>query len=123
MASYDTLPGLEHLYLEDSWVLGVHESATSLSFDLDAVLTEQHPRWHPPKPGEQYAYRRVALTFPAVRSLEWLSRGGPPATDASGERDRGNIDSFVVRDDGVYELDGDWGHVRVASDAPAVDDR
>ena len=26
MASYDTIPGLEHVYLEDSWVLGVHES-------------------------------------------------------------------------------------------------
>jgi hypothetical protein len=123
VASYETLPGLEHLYLEDSWVLGVNESATSLSFDLDAVITEQHPGWHPPKPGEQYAYRRVALTFPALRSVEWLRRGGRPATDASGETDWGNIDSFMVGDGGVYELEGDWGHVRVASDQPEVHDR
>lgn len=123
VASYERLPGLEHLYLEDSWVLGVYESDVSLSFDLDAVLTEQHPQWHPPRPGEQYAYRRMALTFPSVRSVEWLSRGGPPATDASGKRDWGNIDSFVARDDGTYELEGDWGHVRVASDAPEVRER
>jgi hypothetical protein len=123
VASYETLPGLERLYLEDSWVLGVYESATSLIFDLDAVLTEQHLDWHPPKPGEQYAYRRVALTFPAVRSIEWLSRGSHPATDASGENDWGNIDSFAVVDDGVYELEGDWGHVRVASASPEVHDR
>jgi len=87
MANYASLPGLEHLYLEDSWVLGVYESDGVLNFDLEAVLTEQHPYWEPPKPGEMYCYGRVALTFPGVRSIEWISRGGRPATDASGERD------------------------------------
>jgi hypothetical protein len=43
MAGYETISGLENVYLEDSWVLGVHESDASLSFDLEAVLTEQHP--------------------------------------------------------------------------------
>jgi len=99
----------------DSWVLGVYESDGVLSFDLEAVLTEQHPHWEPPKPGETYCYRRVALTFPGVRRIEWISRGGPPATDASGERDWGNIDTF--RGDGdTYQLTGDWGHVRFESD-------
>ena len=70
-------------------VLGVHESVASLSFDLDAVLTEQHPRWEPCKPGEQYTYRRLTLTFPNMRRVEWLDRGGPPAVDATGNATRG----------------------------------
>lgn len=122
MPGYETLAGLEHLYLEDSWGLGVYQSATALTFDLEAVITEEHPYWRPPKPGEQYTYRRIALLFPGVRSIQWLSRGGPPATDASGEQDWGDIHSFIV-DDGVYELEGDWGHVPVASDPPEVLDR
>jgi hypothetical protein len=122
VVGYESIPGLENLYLEDSWVLGVFESADSLSFDLDALLTEQHPQWHPPRPGEQYAYRRVSLTFPNVRTIEWLDRGGPPATDASGEQDWGNIDRFIVDDD-VYEMEGGWGQVRVVSDRPQVRDR
>jgi hypothetical protein len=122
VAGYETIPGLENLYLEDSWVLGVYESDRSLTFDLDAVLTEQHPRWHPPTPGEQYAYCRLTLTFPAVRSIEWLDRGRPPATDASGEQDWGNIDTFVV-ENGVYEMEGDWGHVRIQADPPQIHER
>ena len=122
VASYESIPGLEHVYLEDSWVLGVFESAASLSFDLEAVLTEQHPQWEPRKPGEQYTYRRLWLTFPNVRRVEWLDRGGPPAVYATGERDWGIIDTFAADAD-TYELTGDWGHVRVESDPPQVQDR
>ena len=69
--------------------------------------------------GEQYSYRR--LTFPNVRRFEWLDRGGPAAVDATGERDWGNIDTFAADAD-TYELTGDWGHVRVESDPPQVQD-
>jgi hypothetical protein len=33
MKGYEQLPGLEDLYLEDSWVLGMHESADVLRLD------------------------------------------------------------------------------------------
>ena len=103
-------------------VLGVHESVASLSFDLDAVLTEQHPRWEPCKPGEQYTYRRLTLTFPNMRRVEWLDRGGPPAVDATGERNGANIDTFATDRD-TYELTGGWVHGRVESDPPQVRDQ
>jgi len=121
MAGYETITGLENIYLEDSWVLDVQESDASLTFALEAVLTEQHPQWKPRKPGEVHSYRRLRLTFPNLRHVEWLSRGGPPAMDTSGELDYGHIDTFVVSDHS-YELTGDWGHVRVESDAPQISD-
>jgi hypothetical protein len=119
MAGYEEIAGLEDVRLEDSWVLGVYESDASLSFDLETVLTERHPEWEPPKPGEMYCYRRTALIFPNVRGVEWVERGTRPATDATGEEDWGHIDTFTA-EDGRYELTGDWGRVRFSSETPQL---
>ena len=61
---YPELPGLE--------VLGVHKGTSEVRFELDAVLTEDHPNWSAPKPNEQYAYLRVDLVFPNPRRIEWV---------------------------------------------------
>jgi len=113
------LPGLEALFLEDSYVLGVREDTSDLCFELEAVLTEDHPRWSPPKPGEQYAYLRVDLVFPNPRRVEWLERTMRPIPDPSGIVDYGNIDSFEW-ETRHYELSGEWGHVRIESDPPVI---
>jgi hypothetical protein len=34
----------------------------------------------------------------------------------------GNVDSLVVEHD-IYEIEGDWGRVRVGSDPPQIHDR
>lgn len=120
MRGYEELTGFENLNLEDSWVLGVDDAPDALRFDLEAVLTEQHPAWARPKPGEVHCYRRVELVFRQPEAVEWVERmTGPPAVDASGEADLGHIDSFLW-DAAFFELEGDWGHVRIQSDAPIV---
>lgn len=120
MNAYEQLTGLAHLYLEDSWVLGVFEAPDELRFDVEAVLTEQHPDWQPSKAGEQYTYKRLALIFSRPREVIWLERmSGPPAVDATGEMDYGNIDVFTW-DGSRFELEGDWGRVRVEGDPPLV---
>ena len=43
MPRYSELPTLEHLYLEDSWVLGIALSADTLTFTMHFVLTAEHP--------------------------------------------------------------------------------
>ena len=116
------MPGLKHLYLEDSWVLGIEESPDELRFDLEAVLTEDHPRWSTPKPDEQYAYLPIALVFRRPRTIEFERSRCPPAVDATGEIDYGHIDSFQW--EGCrFELEGDWGSVRIEGDPPAVIER
>jgi hypothetical protein len=122
MSGYEEIAGLDNVYLEESWVLGVYESDDDLTFDLEVVLTDGHPQWEPPKPGEMYCYRRTALTFSNVRGIEWLERGTRPATDATGSEDWGHIDTFVA-DGGRYELTGDWGRVRFSSERPQLRDR
>jgi hypothetical protein len=119
VGTYDQLPGLEHLYLEDSYLLGVHEGHDELRFDVEAVLTEDHPRYVPRKPDEAYTYLRVAIVFSDPRSVTWIERPMKPITGPDGEIDYGNIDSFTWQND-RYELIGDWGHVVIDGPPPAV---
>ncbi len=105
--------------MEDSYVLGLEESRDRLQFDLEVVLTENHPQYARPKPNEQYCYRRARLVFSRVRKVDWEEREFRPSVDADGEVDYGNIDIFYAEGD-TYHLDRDWGTVRIVSDAPEL---
>ena len=120
MSDYsESVPALKDIYLEDSFVLAIHENGDEFRFDLEAVLTEDHPQWTPPNPDEQYAYRRIGLVFERPRRVEWIRKTMRPNRDATGEVDYGNIDSLKW-DGTAYELTGDWGQVRVEADPPTV---
>lgn len=121
MSGYEQLPGFEHLYLEDSWVLAVDEDNKGLRFLVEAVLTEEHPEWKPRKPNEQYSYRRIEIRFDDPDHLTFRRSDAPPAVDASGETDYGNIDTFVW-EGGRYELEGSWGSATVEGAPPVVVD-
>lgn len=113
--NYYEVPLLSGFYFEDSYVLSIDEASGSLVFELEAVLTDEHPQFERPKKGEQYCYRRVLLRFLNADYLEWLDRRFTTFLDASGESDYGNIDRFVI-DNGCYALSGDWGAVIVKGD-------
>jgi hypothetical protein len=119
MRTYDELPGLEHLYLEDSFVLGIDERDGAIAFTVEAVLTEGHPRYHSPLPGEQHCYARVALTFRAVADVEWPERSDHVFTDPDGSQDLGGID-FLKWDGDRFDIAGDWGHVLFRSAPPEI---
>ena len=118
---YHEWPGFDGYYLEDSWVLGLHITGAEVVVDLDVVLTERHPGYSPPRPGEQYCYRRGRLVFSGIRGIEvqepLLMR---PATDAAGERDLGNIDS-LRRSGPLFLMEGEWGVIAIESDPPRVE--
>ena len=108
--NYYEIPSLSNIYLEESYVLSVSERDGSLAFELEAVLTENHPKYKRPQEGEMYCYRKMSLLFLNVDSFEWADKKFMAYSDALGEFDYGNIDSFVSCGDG-YELAGDWGRV------------
>lgn len=116
---YTALDQLRHVYLEDSYVLGISESEANVDFLLDLVLTEDHPAYAAPRDDEQYCYRRALLRFPNVTRAAWDTRVVVPARDATGSVDYGSIDTFVV-DRRSYRLTGDWGSVTVESDPPVL---
>ncbi len=103
---------LAGVYLEDSWVLEVAPSDDGLALRVEAVLTPEHSCYEPPKPSEQYCYRSGWLTVQAD-SMEITLSGRPPATDAAGEADFGNVDAVAFDPtDGHWKLEGEWGYAR-----------
>ena len=120
MKDYTEFADLANVYLEDSFVLGIDETPSALSFKLEVALTSSHPRYHEPKPAEQHCYANATLTIGAATRIEWVTRSSQTSRDATGEEDLGNIDSLKQLDD-HYEITGDWGHARVyATAAPKL---
>jgi hypothetical protein len=109
---YTDVVGLEHVYLEDSYILDIEAHPGTLIFKLDLVLTPEHALYTPPKPQEQYCYRRAQLRFESVKRITWDNSGLKPATDATGEVDYGNIDSYHA-EGGRHVLSGGWGTVEL----------
>lgn len=113
MATYsDQFEDLRSVYLEDSWVLQITAGESHVAFDLDLVLTDDHELFQGVRPGEQYDHRRALLQIGGDQVQASLS-GAPPAVDATGEQDHGNIDTWVISADGWSVLTGDWGTARV----------
>jgi hypothetical protein len=92
-------------------MLDVSEAGLAVTFALDLVLTPEHPEY-PPIPGEQYCFRRARLTVASPKRSQLHRSDAPPGTDASGERDFGNIDVFMAVDwdgENALEMSGGWG--------------
>lgn len=111
---YYEIACLGEVYLEDSFVLAIRESADAIELEMEVVLREGHPRYSPPKPNEQYCYCRGRLVFKGLQSVRWQERGGSPSIDKEGEVDFGGIDAFY-RENGEYRLCGEWGNVSIRS--------
>ncbi len=119
---YWEIPGLQEIYLEDSYVLGIREDGHELAFDMEFVLREGHALFEAPGPERQYCYRRGSLIFRGVEATKWIERRSVASWDASGEQDLGNIDS-LINESGWFKLEGDWGsvHLRAARVEAALD--
>lgn len=114
---WQRFPALAEVVLEESWVLGYRLLGDAVTFDLDAVLTTEHPLYNPPRHDELYATARALLTVTGS-SLTFQPSFAPPATDATGSKDYGHIDTFQPADasdgaDAMWELTGDWGRIVV----------
>lgn len=109
---HEQIECLRHIYLEDSFVLGLIEDQNSIEFELEAVLTPEHPSYLPPKPNEQHCYKKLVLSLRNCSNVNWIKKSLRPSTDANGDIDYGNIDHFSVTNDRLH-LSGEWGEVRL----------
>jgi hypothetical protein len=114
MRPYTDLAGFEALVLEESYVLGIRAIPGEVTFDVDLVLTPEHPAYTPPPANVTECFRIGRIRFVGVRELVWQRQEAIPATDASGERDFGHIDSLEW-DGGTFKLEGDWGRMEVSA--------
>ena len=117
MIDYGPFPELAGFYLEDSYVLKITETANRVTFILDAVLTPQHPDYHPPNAGEHHCYHAADLIFEGLTKTAWLRRSNTVFIDAAGDHDMGNID-ILAADGNSIVLEGDWGRVQLWGHPP-----
>jgi hypothetical protein len=119
---FHRFPALAAIVLEESWVLDLHVSETTATFDLEAVLTVEHPQHRPPRPGEFYTYLRASLEVTGREPLIFQPSHAPPAVDAAGTAGYGQIDSFrpLHADNARWELIGSWGRLVVAGPVVAL---
>jgi hypothetical protein len=110
---YTEIDGLEDIVLEESYVLGITATPGRLVFEVDFVLTPNHPLYRPRSAGTFACFRRGEFRFETVKSLQWTDQGAPPARDATGEIDYGHIEGFEWKP-GCYRLEGSWGFMEVA---------
>lgn len=113
MDYWDVFPDLAGLVMEESWVLEVSPSDRAVSLRLEAVMTDEHPRFRPVARGEQHSYLSGWLTLRSDEPVEVELSGAPPALDATGETDLGHIDRLEQIDAEAWEAEGDWGLVRL----------
>lgn len=116
--NYYNWVAFKYIYLEDSFVLKVEETAQSVAFIVDAVLNEEHPLYSLPKNGEVYCYHKATIIFPNPVLVTWGNRSIIPE-EITDENDLGNIDIFYKNDNGYY-LEGDWGDVWIKSDTVKI---
>lgn len=120
MSDYSDLPALRGFVLEESWVLTITCMPGLVEFNMELVLSRDHPQLRPARPGEAFDIRAGRLVFEGVDELIWSRQGSFPATDASGEVDWGHIDSLTWND-GRFDLEGDWGKMRLDARTVRVD--
>ena len=111
---YTELDGFENVYLEESYVLAIEARPGTVSFELEVVLTPEHPEYAPPPLGIFACYREGRLDFEGVTYLEWSGQGSPPISDPSGKPDYGQIDAFGW-DQSMFELEGEWGAMKISA--------
>lgn len=112
LENYDKFSLFNGIFLEDSFVLDISIDQEKIEFQLEIVLTENHPLYNEPLKDESYCYKNAKLIFKDFNNAQWLEKNESYFTDASDEKDYGNID-FLHLNDKNFELGGDWGHLIV----------
>jgi hypothetical protein len=125
MHDWTAMPAFDGLDLTESFISSWEQNNKTLRFEVDFVLTPDHPMFRPALPDEWACFRRGAVTFPNVRAITGLKSMSEvrPAIDATGERDYGHFDTFVERAPGAFEVAGDFGTFLVESEPPIVEIR
>jgi hypothetical protein len=123
MRDWTANPTFDGIDLSDSLILSWATRDHDLVVEVDFVLIEGHPDYHPPRSDEWACFRRGILRFVNLRSLTGLPPMATviPATDATGEKDYGHFDSLVEDPIGHFAVSWDYGSFFVQSDPPKIE--
>jgi hypothetical protein len=105
-----TDPRFEGIDFERSYLTGVIYDDESLSLELDFLLTEAHPRYAAPQPGEDGCYRGGYIRFGDIDDLQ-IDKAKP----VEGQEEDYSIIYSVAGDGQRFEFSTGWGEIKVAA--------
>ena len=124
MTTWRELPTFQGIDLEDSWIRGWHYDRENqrLVFDVELSLWPGHPAYEAPRPKEWTCYKHGQVVFSEVDSLEGLADQESilPTIDSDGTADFDSFDGLQMID-GVYEVAGAFGKVRLTANMVTVE--
>ena len=100
--------------LNDSFVLSWAHKPNEVVFDLEASIWPESKYYEKPLKDEYTCYKHARLSIINIKEIKGLKEMSQvlPATDATGEKDYGNIDTLKKSKDGYY-LEGEFGSVSI----------
>jgi hypothetical protein len=109
---------LDHLYLEDSYFLGLTASGNCLRLRALFALTLDHPRYAAPDAGVQHCYREGDIIIEGLQTVAF-NKGSPVLlTDPDGTLDLGYME-FSQQGD-LYRVTTEWFDLQFRASAVSV---
>ena len=116
---YYEIPQLKDLLLEDSYLLAMETTDSSVEMTIEAALTKEHPLYQSPKPDKQYCYLHLRISFLHAHDVQWLNKNMKLRPGIDTPPDYGEVDALYL-ENGKYHIVGEWGELIFISDPPTV---
>lgn len=104
--------------LTQSFVLSWLRESSSLLIDIDLLLLPEHVFYEKPRPAEKACYRPALIEFPHCDSV--ADGKDEIGASAIGRLGGGKIAGLRRIGEGVYEIGGDFGTVRITAERPMI---
>lgn len=107
--------------LTKSFILSWHSSGSTLSIDVDLLLTEEHAFYEKPRPAEKVCVRPAIIEFPYCEKIDvdGMTLDEPVSEKISILRS-GAIEGLKRIHEGPFEISGVFGTVRIDSERPII---
>jgi len=107
--------------VEQSFVLSWHLEREILFVDVDLRLTSEHPFYEEPRPAEKVCIRPAVIEFPVCENIELVdSTGHESRQEGISKLGLGAINGLRRLADGRYEIEGQFGVVRIDAERPLL---
>ena len=107
--------------LTESFVLSWHFESGTLFIDVDVLLLPEHAFYETPRPAEKVCIRPALIEFPFCERIE--SNGLLVGEDIAADIDKlghGAIEGLQRLADGCYEINGEFGTVKIEAERPLL---
>jgi hypothetical protein len=108
-------PRFQGIDFEHSYLLGVIYDDESLTLEMEFKLTEQHPSYEPPQPGEEGCFRGGYVRFADIEDLQ-IDKAPVPDGEAV---DYSIVYSVASRGE-RFEFSTGWGEIKVSAKSVRV---